>query len=180
MEIRQNLQSVSQQDLPNPAIPPPSLQPGSKTAGLVSSAPVIGLDPTSSTGDPQPMVSTGQPPSPTSTKPSSPTVNLPSQSAQGTSTKLATGPPLSFSAAYLPSYPASEPSAVTSTAAPDGTCNCRSKLVSQLTNGQLNSKCDDTKAYVDLYRFIKKTGNQHHITVYGNESQQCLQSKTVN
>ena len=31
-------------------------------------------------------------------------------------------------------------------------CNCRSKLVSQLTNGQLNSKCDDTKAYVDLYR----------------------------
>ena len=37
-------------------------------------------------------------------------------------------------------------------------CNCRSKLVSQLTNGQLNSKCDDTKAYVDLYRFIKKTG----------------------
>ena len=41
MEIRQNLQSVSQQDLPNPANPPPSLQPGSKTAGLVSSAPVI-------------------------------------------------------------------------------------------------------------------------------------------
>ena len=27
-------------------------------------------------------------------------------------------------------------------------CSCRSKLVSQLTNGQLNSKCDDTKAYV--------------------------------
>ena len=121
MEIRQNLQSVSQQDLPNPANPPPSLQPGSKTAGLVSSAPVMGLDPTSSTGDPQPIMSTGQPPSPTSTKPSSPTVNLPSQLAQGTSTKLATGPPLSFSAAYLPSYPASEPSAVTSTAAPDGT-----------------------------------------------------------
>ena len=24
-------------------------------------------------------------------------------------------------------------------------CNCRSKLVSQLTNGQLNSKCDDTR-----------------------------------
>ena len=37
-------------------------------------------------------------------------------------------------------------------------CNCRSKHVSQLTNGQLNSKCDDTKAYVDLYRFIMKTG----------------------
>ena len=93
MEIRQNLQSVSQQDLPNPANPPPSLQPGSKTTGLGSSAPVMGLDPTSSTGDPQPMMSTGQPPSPTSAKPSSPTVNLPSQSAQGTSTKLATGPP---------------------------------------------------------------------------------------
>ena len=71
------------------------------------------LDPTSSTGDPQPMVSTGQPPSPTSAKPSSRTVNLPSQSVQGTSTKLATGLPLSFSAAYLPSDPASEPSAVT-------------------------------------------------------------------
>ena len=121
MEIRQNLQSVSQQDLHNSANPPPSLQPGSKTAGLVSSAPVMGLDPTSSTGDPQPMVSTGHPPSPTSAKPSSPTANLPLQSAQDTSTKLATGPPLSFSAAYLPSYPASEPSAVTSTAAPDGT-----------------------------------------------------------
>ena len=79
------------------------------------------LDPTSSTGDPQPMVSTAQPPSPTSAKPSSRTVNLPSQSAQGTSTKLATGLPLSFSAAYLPSDLASEPSAVTSTAAPDGT-----------------------------------------------------------
>ena len=37
-------------------------------------------------------------------------------------------------------------------------CNCWSKLVSQLTNGQLNFKCDDTKAYVDLYRFIMKTG----------------------
>ena len=37
-------------------------------------------------------------------------------------------------------------------------CNCRSKLVSQLTNGQFNSRCDDTKAYVDLYRFIMKTG----------------------
>ena len=37
-------------------------------------------------------------------------------------------------------------------------CNCRSKLVSKLTNGQLNSKCDDTKAYVGLYRFIMKTG----------------------
>ena len=37
-------------------------------------------------------------------------------------------------------------------------CNCRSKLVSQLSNGQLNSMCDDTKAYVDLYRFIMKTG----------------------
>ena len=46
MEIRQNLQSVSQQDLPNPANPPPSLQPGSKTTGLVSSAQVMGLDPT--------------------------------------------------------------------------------------------------------------------------------------
>ena len=37
-------------------------------------------------------------------------------------------------------------------------CSCRSKLVSQLTNGQLNSRCDDTRAYVDLYRFIMKTG----------------------
>ena len=37
-------------------------------------------------------------------------------------------------------------------------CNCRSKLVSQLTNGQFNSKCEDTKAYVDLYRFIMKIG----------------------
>ena len=36
-------------------------------------------------------------------------------------------------------------------------CNCRSELVSQLTNGQFNSRCDDTKAYVDLYRFIMKT-----------------------
>ena len=94
MEIRHDLQLVSTQDLPNPANPPPNLQPGSKTVGLVSSAPVMGLDPTSSIGDPQPMVSTGQPPSPTSAKPLSPTVNLPSQSGQGTSTKLATGPPL--------------------------------------------------------------------------------------
>ena len=39
-------------------------------------------------------------------------------------------------------------------------CNCRSKLVSQLTNGQLNSNCDDKKIrrHVDLYRFIMKTG----------------------
>ena len=35
-------------------------------------------------------------------------------------------------------------------------CNCRSKLVSQLTNGQFNSRCGDRKAYVDLYRFIMK------------------------
>ena len=59
-------------------------------------------------------------------------------------------------------------------------CNCRSKLVSQLTNGQLNSKCDDTRRTLICTGLLRKQGNQHHITVYGNESQQCPQSKTVN
>ena len=59
-------------------------------------------------------------------------------------------------------------------------CNCRSKLVSQLTNGQLNSKCDDTRRTLVCTGLLGKQGNQHHITGYGNESQQCLQSETVN
>ena len=59
-------------------------------------------------------------------------------------------------------------------------CNCRSKLVSQLTNGQLKSKCDDTRRTLVCTGLLGKQGNQHHITGYGNESQQCLQSETVN
>ena len=62
----------------------------------------------------------------------------------------------------------------------DPNCNCRSKLVSQLTNGQLNSKCDDTRRTLVCTGLLGKQGNQHHITGYGNESQQCLQSETVN
>ena len=61
-----------------------------------------------------------------------------------------------------------------------GLCNCRSKLVSQLTNGQLNSKCDDTRRTLVCTGLLGKQGNQHHITVYGNESQQSLQNETVN
>ena len=49
-------------------------------------------------------------------------------------------------------------------------CNCRSKLVSQLTNGQLNSKCDDTRRTLVCTGLLGKQGNQHHITGYGNES----------
>ena len=59
-------------------------------------------------------------------------------------------------------------------------CNCRSKLVSQLTNGQFNSKCDDTRRTLVCTGLLGKQGNQHHITGYGNESEQCLQSETVN
>ena len=62
----------------------------------------------------------------------------------------------------------------------DRHCYCRSKLVSQLTNGQFNSKCDDTRRTLVCTGLLGKQGNQHHITGYGNESQQCLQSETVN